>query len=198
MRKRTRSLAIGIALGCGIWALAIIGAAQADDEDDKLIKAAQKDVLALAKEIEAGKTDPTKLKAIRKNYTELQHPMYVFKPTNKGGVGFPPKGDADGIELKISNMSKAPLSPRQLKAQRAALIKVGYLSIAMSEVSMQYVPAAPKGGKGAKEWKAYAADMKKASQALIAAVNKESPAAVKTSAFDLSNSCLGCHKDFRN
>jgi cytochrome c556 len=198
MRRYARRPALAAALCWGIWALATTGAVSADADEDKKVKEAQKDVVELAKEVEGGKTDEAKAKAIRKKYDELDHLMYIFKPRDKGGLGFGPKGKGDGIELKIISLGKRALSDEDLKAQRAELIKMAYVTTAMSEVVQQYAPAKPKGGKGAKEWKAHAAGMKKASQELIAAVKKGSPDAVKAAAGNLNGSCTSCHTDFRD
>jgi cytochrome c556 len=198
MRRQARGLASTVALCCGIWALATASAVYADEEDDKLIKAAQKDVIDLAKGIEGGKVDAAKVKAMRKKYEELNHIMYIFKPREKGGLGIGPKGPGDGIELKINSLGKRALSPMELKAQRAELIQMGYIASAMSEVATAYAPVKPKAGKGAKEWKQYAGEMKKSSQELIDAVKKGNAPAVKAAATNLGNSCVGCHADFRD
>lgn len=163
------------------------------------IKKAQKDILDLAKKIEEGKDVGSDCAAIRKKYEELNTLMHSFKPSPKGGIGtgLEPKA-GDGIEVKIINLGKRALSPAALTKEKSAIVKLGYINAALAEISMHYAPEKPKGGKGAKEWKAYCEEMKKASMELVEAANAGKLPAIKTAATNLNNSCNNCHSDFRD
>jgi len=175
-----------------------------DDDDDKEIKAAKKDVLDLAKKIEdGGKPADVAAEAgkIKKKYEELNTVMHGYKPPTKGGIGFGKgKGAGDGIELKIIDLGKRKLAAAALAKQKDDLVKMGYINLAMAEIAAHYSPAKPKGGKGAKEWKQYLDDMKKSSMALIKEVKAAKPDAekIKAAANDLGTSCKSCHSDFRD
>src|SRR5262249_10579659 len=119
---------------------------------------ANKDVLDLAKDLQEGKDGAAKVADIRKKY-ELEDVMHVFKPSTKGGIGYDggPRGATDGIELKVINLSKTALSADELARQKLPLAKLAYINAAIADVATKYAPDKPKGGKGAKEWNAYAA-----------------------------------------
>jgi hypothetical protein len=195
-----RGLAAGAVLALSIWALSTAGTASADADDDKAIKESQQDVVALAKDIEAGKDAKAiakKAAAIQKKYEDLNHVMQIYKPTPKKGLGVLPRGKGDGIELKIGSLSKRAAKAQIAKQQKELIFKLGYVNLAMAEVTRLYPPP-KKPGKGAKEWKQYSDDMKKAAKELISALQKNNPAAVKKAATKLDDSCTLCHKDFRD
>jgi hypothetical protein len=197
MRTFTSGLARGALLALGIGLLSTAGPAYADEEDDKLIQAAQKDVLDLAKAAENGKLNPAQVQAIRKKYEDLNHIMTGYKPRAKKGIGVGLPSPGDGIEFKLNNLGRRALSKMQLQKEKADLIKVGYINVAIAELIMQDKPK-PKGGKGAKDWQQHSVELKKASLEFIDAVKKGNPAAVKAAANNINNSCTTCHSDFRD
>jgi len=182
----------GLALVMGM-ALAL-GAARADDDAKK----AQKDLMDVVADIEAGKDVEAKVKAIKKKYEDLNSTMHVYKPREKGGFGYGPAGKGDGIELKILNLGKRALAAGALAKEKADLIKLGYINIGVAKIAHAYAPTKPKGGKGAKEWKAFADDQEKASKDIIDAAKKGDAAALKKAASNLNNACNNCHSDFRD
>jgi len=199
MRRHGNWLAIGALLALGMF---LLGAkpAVADDEDDKQIKAAQKDILDLAKDIENNKvTDKQaaeRAAAIRKKYSDLNHVMTGFKPRARKGIGYGAKGE--GIEIKLNALGKRAPAAGQIGKESGDLLKMAYINLAYAQIATHYAPAVPKGGKGAKEWKQYTEDWKVATKEFIGAVKKSDPAALKTAANNITNACNSCHSDFRD
>lgn len=157
---------------------------------------AQKEILKLAEMLAAGKDISAEAAALRKKFDDLEQIMNAYKPGNKGGIGFGKK--KEGIELKLNAMGKRALPASTLKADQADLLKMAYINEAIAEVASHYAPAKPKGGKGAKEWKQYTADQKKAAGELIKAIKAGSPDKVKAAANNINSACNGCHADFRD
>jgi hypothetical protein len=179
-----------------------VATSRADDEEDKAIKEAQKDTLELAKAIESGKDKETKEIAARmkKKYEELNTIMQAFKPTTKKGLGtgIGAKGPGDGIESKIISLGKFTPTAAALGKDKAALIKMAYVNLAIAEVTKLYSPSKPKGGKGPKDWQQHASDMTKSAKELIEAVKSGNGKKVKEVANNLNNACNNCHTDFRD
>jgi cytochrome c556 len=170
-----------------------------DDEDDKEIKAAQKDVLDLTKDVTGGKADKDiaeKAGKIKKKYEELNTVMHIYKPKAKGGIGVGKNGE--GIELKIIGLGKRKLAGPALTKEKDDLVKMADINVAMAAVAKHYAPARPKGGKGKKDWDGHADDMKKAAEELRKAAKAGNADQVKKAANDLNNSCNNCHTDFRD
>jgi soluble cytochrome b562 len=170
-----------------------------DDEDDKEIKAAQKDVLDLTKDVTGGKADKDiaeKAGKIKKKYEELNTVMHIFKPKAKGGIGLGKNGE--GIELKIISLGKRKLAGPALTKEKDELIKMADINVAMAAVAKHYAPSKPKGGKGKKDWDGHADDMKKAAEELRKAAKAGNADDVKKAANNLNNSCNNCHTDFRD
>jgi hypothetical protein len=167
-----------------------------DQEDDKKIKAAQKDVLAFAGDVAKGKLDAKKALAIHKKYDELNHLMTVFKARERKGIGYGPSGEA--IEGKLNKLGKFALKRGDLNKEAAQLLRMAYINLALAEIGPHYAPPRPNDrGKGAKEWKQYTAEWKVATTQFIAAVKKRNPDMVKKAANDITSTCNSCHADFR-
>jgi cytochrome c556 len=201
MTRHARRLGTGALLALGIAVLAGANAARADDEEDKAIKEAQKQVDQVAKGVEEGKLDKTAVAKIKAKFDELNTVMHGFKPRKKKGFGVGAKPEAivpDGIELKLLDMGKRKMSKIALTKDKDALVKMAYRTAAIAEVAKLYAPTKPKGGKGPADWKKYATDMKKYSLELIDALKKGDPAQVKTVTNNLNSSCNSCHTDFRD
>ncbi|MGL4551193.1 MAG: hypothetical protein ACRC33_08395, partial [Gemmataceae bacterium] len=151
----------GLALIAGL-SLVAFNAARADDDT----KAAQKDILDLAADLEAGKDVAEKVAAIKKKYEDLNTLMHSYKPSEKGGIGYGPKAKGDGIEIKLTSLAKRALSKTALDKEKKDLVKVGHINAALAKITDAYAPTKPKGGKTPKDWKKYAEDMEKASKSL--------------------------------
>jgi hypothetical protein len=167
-----------------------------DDEETKAIKEAQKDTLELSKAIEGGKDGKDIVARMKKKYDDLNTIMQAYKPSTKKGIGVGPKGAGDGIEAKLISLSKRA-NAATISKQKADLIKMGYINLAIAEVTKLYPPK-PKGGKGNKEWQEHTAAMKKASQEFIEAVKSGDAKKVKEAANNVNSSCNNCHSDFRD
>jgi hypothetical protein len=200
MSRHARALIFGSTLMLVIWLLTQGTSSRADDDEDKAIKEAQKDTLELAKAIEEGKDTKAITARMKKKYDELNTIMQVFKPTTKKGVGtgIGDKGPGDSIEAKIISLGKRAPTAADLAKQKAALIKMAYINLAIAEVTTQYPPTKPKGGKGVKDWQQHTADMKKSAKELIDAIKSGDPKKVKEVANNLNGSCNNCHSDFRD
>jgi len=158
----------------------------------------EQDILDLIKEAGGGPLPKAKLDVIKKKY-ELEEVMKVYKPRDKGGLGIGPKGKADGIEIKSISLGKTPLPEAQLKKEAADLIRMGQVHAAVAGITQLYpVPKATKPGKGAKDWKDYAEQMKKSSFDLAKAVKAGNAKDVQKAANNMNNACNSCHSDFRD
>jgi len=189
MNKFVRGLALGVLV------VAAAGLVRAADDD---AKAAQKDVLDVAKEIAGGgKVSKAKLEAIKKKYDELAPIMYAYKPRAKGGVGVGPMGKADGIEAKIIALGKKAPTKAQLEKEAEELVKVANINAAIAEITMLYTPKA-SAGKDPKDWKEYTELMAKSSAELAKAAKAGNPADVQKAANNLNNACNDCHSKFRD
>src|SRR5262245_57088819 len=138
MSRFARVLGFGSVLLLGLVFLAGGYATGADDDDKKAIKEAQKDILDLVKAIEGGSKDvPAKVKAIKKKFEDLGPIMHAYKPSTKGGIGFEAgaKGAGDGLESKLLGMAKRNLSADALAKEKAALIKLAYVNMAIAEIA---------------------------------------------------------------
>lgn len=170
-----------------------IGRARDDDDDAKAAAAASPDVQKLADSV----TDPAALKKqadmMEKKY-ELKAIMWGFKPKAKGGLDI--SGMPEGTELKLIKLGKKPL--KTLPAEAADLEKMANLIHGVSEVTPSYADKFTKTPAGAKTWDGLAADMKKGSDELAAAVKANNPNAVQKAANDLNTSCNDCHEKFRD
>ncbi len=151
------------------------------------------DILDIAKKIEAGKDAQADMQAAQKKWG-LDEVMDLYKPRNKGGLGFGPKGD--GIDQKLNRLARRALSPEDLGKEKDDLIKLAYQSIAITELSKHY-PVKPRGGKGKKEWDEFAEDTRKGTLELIQAAKAGDAGKVKSAAGKVTNGCLDCHNAFR-
>jgi soluble cytochrome b562 len=200
MSRHVRGMLYGSAFALIIGLMAYGPRTWADAEDEKEIKEAQKDTLELAKAIEEGKNGKDIAARMKKKYSELNTVMQAFKPTTKKGIGtnIGAKGAGDGIEAKIISLGRKAPSKDALEKQKAALLKMAYINLAIAEVTKLYPPGKPKGGKGVKEWQQYTTEMTKSTKEMIDAIKKGDSAKVKEAANNLNNACNSCHTDFRD
>jgi len=195
MKTFTRGLALGAVLVLGICALVLNASAVAADDKEE-IKAAQKDILDIAKDLAAGKDVKDKAEAMKKKYEDLATIMHIYKPRDKGGLGFGMKGE--GIEAKLNIIGgKKGISRADVTALEQELIRTSHVNAAVAEVTKLYLPK-PKGGKGPKDWKEYADAMKAGSLDFAKAAKGGDPAKIKTAANNINNACNNCHTDFRD
>ncbi len=155
------------------------------------------DVLDLAKAIEGGKDVKGKVAAIRKKFDDLEGVMRAYKPRAKGGLGY---GSAatEGIDKKLSDLVKEPLTAGRLAKEKADLLKLGYQNLALGKLAHAYTPPKPVRGKAPRLWTGYADAMEKATKDLIDAVKKGDAPGLKKAAGSISKACNDCHTDFRD
>jgi hypothetical protein len=156
----------------------------------------QKAIQAIAADLEAGKDVANKAKEFKKKYEDLDEVMHAYKPKARGGIGVGPMGD--GIEIKFNGLAKRALAPGALAKEKDDLIKAAWVNMAMAKITMEYAPAKPRGGKGAKEWNGLTKEMEKGTMELIDALKKGDSAAVKKAATNINSACNNCHSDFRD
>jgi len=153
-----------------------------------------KEILAIAKDLEAGKDITSRAKAFRAKVEDLHDVMHAFKPRSKKGIGVGSTGA--GLELTIINLSKSA-STTVVQKQKQDLLQAGYTVLAINELTFLYPPAKPMGGKTAEDWKKYTEEAKKATLNFIAAVKASEAPKVKAAATALNNACNECHSHFR-
>jgi hypothetical protein len=196
MSSYVRRMAVGSTLALGVWLLTGGGRGADEDEDEKLARAAQKDIVGLAESLKGGKLTPEQVQAVRKKH-ELEHIMYVFKPRDKGGLGVGPKGPGDGIEIKFVNLAKrAPA--KMTDRQKEDLLRMARVTAAMGDLTALYPEPKSKKGKTPADWKKYSADMKKTALDFIKAVEAGNSRKLKEAAKNVNTSCEDCHVGFRD
>jgi hypothetical protein len=156
---------------------------------------ARADIIGVARGLEAGKNVDAKVAAIRGRYDDLEYLMAVYKPRNKGGIGFGPPAKNDSIELKIQNLGNAALAPAALAKEKADLIKLAYLTIAMGRITHKFA-----GRKKPALWHQYSTDTEKHGKELLAELRLKAPNPnkVRGIAANLTRACAGCHNDIRD
>jgi soluble cytochrome b562 len=175
------------------------GGQEKKEDEDKEVKEAQKAVLDLCKDVAGGKAAKdvdAKAAKIKKKYEELNTVMHIYKPRDKGGIGYGKTGQ--GIELKIIDLGKRKVAAASLDKEKDELVKMANINIAMAAIAKHYAPAKPKGGKGKKDWEGHTDDMRKAAEELRKAAKDGKADQIKKAANDLNNSCNNCHTDFRD
>lgn len=198
--------AIGLAIGVTLT-LALSAVSARDDKDkkeeiDKDVLEARKHVLDVFESVKGDKGDKviaTKAAAIQKKGVSLNDMMQIYKIKEKGGLGFGEKpDDKSGIEAKIIALQRTERGPpaATIEKEKDDLIKLAQLNIAMAEIAKPHFAEA-KEGKGKKEWDGWLDDQKKASKALIEAVNKKDSKAVAKAAKEMLKACTDCHEVFR-
>jgi hypothetical protein len=188
-------LAAGAAvLALGIVFLATSQAANEAADVDKLADVAAKSPADL----------PKKAAEYAKNVDALEDVMNLMKKrmkNGKGGYGVGPKATGaqdDGIEVRIQNFGKRSPGAAQLKKDKDALMQMVHRTSAIAEIALAMTPKKKEGDKDPKDWKEYANEMIKQSQALGKAIEAADPKAVKDTANRLNASCTNCHGKFRD
>jgi cytochrome c556 len=178
-----------------------------DDEDkekkEKAMKtaAAQVDVLKLAASLGGAEDDVKKQAGEVAKKHDIEFVMNQFKPRGDGGVGVGPMPGVfpfDAIEGELLFLSKKPLPPAQLAAQKADLQKMAEVTLAVAYTAPSYAPKQDEPGKPVKDWLKFSDDMKKHSKGLIDALTGGDAKMVQSAAGWLNSSCNNCHSEFRD
>ncbi len=159
---------------------------------------ARPDILDIAKDIEAGKDVKEKVAAFKKKYEDLASAMRVYKPRAKGGLGYGEPGTADGIEKKLQDLAREALTAARLTKEKAGLIKMGYVNIALGRITHTYAPGRAHKGHHPRQWRWHADDLQKAATDLLEAAKKGDARALQAAAAFINKECIGCHRDFRD
>ena len=204
--KKWGGVTVLAALGLCVLA---VGRGRGDDADDaKKMADAQKaapDVLKVVDAVEKGMKDEDLQKlgdSVAKKYG-ITPIMWQMKPRDKGGVGVGAKPGAvaqDSIELELLQLGniKKPISPADLKAQKADLVKMAQTSIAIARMTPNFASDEGRKGQEIKDWNKFAEDQRKGSQDLIDAINGGDPKKVADVANRLNGTCNDCHTKFRD
>jgi hypothetical protein len=143
---------------------------------------------AVLKDIEKfiGKPVPAKdAAAFAMKHDDLEEVMGIFKTKDKGGLGF---------EKRVQELDKKAPTKAELAKEAKELERMAELSRIVGELASAY---APEGAAKAAQWKKFAAEMAKESQAFQKAVKTGNPAVVHKAARKLNDSCIECHKVFK-
>jgi hypothetical protein len=137
---------------------------------------------------------------------ELKKTMWVFKPRmEKGEGGFgvgpvPGKYTPDGIEIYIavkSNPMRGKVTAAELKNGADDFNRMADVTIAMAEITHQFIPKKAPPGAVLKNWTRYADEMKTGAEDLKAAVKAQKPDDAKKAFQNIYSACASCHSEFR-
>jgi hypothetical protein len=199
MKKSVRLLltaGLCAALGTGLLVVNLVHAADEDKElRDNVLKLA-----AMMGTNNAGANDQA-ARAIADKVDDIEPVMDLMKPRKDGGIGVGAKPGAitpDGIEKKIIDMDKKPLSQAQVNQQGDALQKMADQVAAISVVAQYKCPVKKKeGDKDPKDWDQWAKDMHKFALELSGAAKAKNAAGVKKAVSQLNEACNNCHSVFK-
>jgi hypothetical protein len=190
----------GIASALVVWSLALVSRGTAADEEKEVRDSVEKLADAFAKKDTA--TAKTQGDAIAKKIEEVAEVMDLLKPRGDGGLGVGPKPGAitpDGIEKKLIEMGKKPVTPAQATSQADALARMGDEVAAVAEVAQHKCPVKKKEGpKDPKDWQTWTEDMRQGGLDLADAAKAKDAAKIKTAVSKLNSSCSNCHAVFRD
>jgi hypothetical protein len=153
--------------------------------------------------IKKGDADATKKLAAKasgmKEIEDNADLMHLFKPRNKGGMGWGSKAGAnpatDGLEKRVQEYAK------NVKANEATdpnNEEAGRWIAAMAEMIKLRVPAKDMaGGKTKKAWSEFADATREAADGFTKAAAGKNAATIKGAADKLNTTCLNCHSKFK-
>jgi hypothetical protein len=127
---------------------------------------------------------------------EMEDIMHMFALRTSKGEGVGPKAGAikpDGIEAKLMNMLKRPMSPEQLKSEAAAIERMAYISAAIGEIVVHKAPKEKTGEMDPEKWKQWSADLSKAALELAKEAKGSDGKKIMAAAIKLDNVCKNCH-----
>ena len=118
----------------------------------------------------------------------------------KGGLGIGPKPGAitpDGIEKKLQDLAQGkPLTKAAMVRQAKALERAGYIAAAVALAVQDRPPV--RGKKDRKDWQTWAGEMHQAAREFATAATTNDPKQVTRAAVKLNDSCIRCHKVFKD
>jgi hypothetical protein len=183
---------------CGLVAALLLAGSVALSQDKDKSEKAPGSLLDLAKLSEEGQDVTRPAAALKGKYKELKGVMANYKSRARKGIGTGPASPEDGIETKIIALGKQAPTTATLKKEKADLIRVGHVNVAVSEMARHYKPKKAREGKTRKDWLKHCDDLKQGAEDLIKAVKANDPKAVQRGAAALQSACNRCHEDFRD
>jgi hypothetical protein len=136
---------------------------------------------------------------LRPKYAELDDLAKAFKPRRRGGIGIGPPANNDGLELKLYVLRRTELNAAQLQEQKADVNRLAHYTIAIIEVVRLFAPDVPRrDGKGAREWNAFADEVRLGARDLLRANATGDAKGVRAAAIKLAEGCFNCHDVFRD
>ncbi len=203
MKAHVGAIAVGaVVLTLGFWFLAAGNSGAADDKGDMRAL-----VQKLADTIAKGDAEQAKtLAAELAQHADLEAVMYLMKKReNKGkakgyfGVGKEAGSiQPDGIEAKIINLSKRPVSDKQLDKESEALVEMAYRLAAVAEIAKAKPSEKANNAAKKKDWADYADSMRKGAGELAEGAKEKKAPAIKDAASKINSSCNNCHGSFRD
>ncbi len=159
-------------------------------------------VKKIADAIKAGKAADAKkiAEASAKHIEEVSDLMHLYRPRNKGGLGWGGKAGAnpatDGLEKKIQEFAKAV--PANVAGQTEANLEAAHWLAALSELTLAKTPAKDaSGGKTKKAWIGFTEDMREGITAFTKAAEKKDGTAMAKAASKINSACVNCHSKFK-
>lgn len=199
---RTNALLLvvgGAALMAGAWFFTAGGGRAADEDDQKIVET----IKAMAKDIQKNGLEAGRAHVNKLGQADPDDIMPLFSQRNANGKGIalgigPTPGaiTPDGIEKKLEELAKKPLSAKEVERQGPALEEAGYISAAIAEAVEDHAPAAKVGQK--QQWTALSRDMAKLGVDFAKAVQTRDPGRIHQAADKLDASCKACHKVFKD
>ena len=175
----------------------VSGASSAQGEKDPAVA-----VKKIAAEIKKGNLEGAKKAAAAagKDIEEVADLMHLYRPRNKGGMGWGAKAGTnpatDGLEKKIQEFAKGV--PANIADQVENNLEAAYWIAALTEVVHAKTPAKDSGGgKTKKAWTGFTDEMRAAGNDLIKAAAAKDGKAMAKAANKINSACTNCHSKFK-
>ena len=183
------------AAGLGLVSVSASAVVQGDKEHQEIVK-------KIADEVKKGNAAGAKkiAEAGAKKFDEVADLMHLYRPRNKGGMGWGSTAGAnpatDGLEKKIQEFAKAV--PANVAAQVANNVEAANWMAALADLTLAKAPTKDAaGGKTKKAWIGWSEDIKVATNDFAKAAAKKDGAAMQKAASRINTLCVNCHSKFK-
>jgi hypothetical protein len=129
--------------------------------------------------------------------SELEDLHALFKLRQRGGFGYDGQ-PRSGIEIRLMNLARRPLTPAQLTAESDLLLRLVERTEAITEATDLFIPEKKQGQKDPKDWKHWNRHCLTACRELRNAIETRDLRGVRAAATKLTNGCNECHSVFRD
>jgi hypothetical protein len=175
----------------------VSGSAALLGEKDQL-EAVKKIVTEIEKGNAAGASAAAKDGA--KKFDETADLMHLFRPRNKGGLGWGPTAGknpaTDGLEKKIQEYAKGV--PDTVAKDDKNNIAAARWIAALAELTHAKTPTKDaSGGKTKKAWADWSKDLREASDAFAKASAAKNAKEMQKAAAKINTTCVNCHSKFK-